>query len=216
MSLSILSVQPSLPLWLEIAAMATTGAYGAAVARSRNVPISGTLFAGIMMGLGGGMARDVLLGEQAVAISNIYLLPSILAAALVGALGFYRVVQIALPNLVIHGIAFGLLISIGCQKALSVGTPALSAIFCGVVTASVGGMAIDALTKHRSAAFSQAHWTLTSLIIGSALYWALSIMTNFYLAIAITVLVTTVLFVTSVMRNWPSPKWPGESSDMNA
>jgi uncharacterized membrane protein YeiH len=212
----MLSAQPSLPFWVEIAAMATTGAYGAAVARSRNVPVSGTLFAGIMMGLGGGMARDVLLGEQAVAISNIYLLPSILAASILGAFAFYRIVQIALPNLIIHGIAFGLLISIGCQKALSVGTPALSAIFCGVVTASVGGMAIDALTKHRSAAFSQAHWTLTSLIIGSTLYWALTIKSNFYVAIAITVIVTTTLFVVSVKRNWPSPKWPGESSDMNA
>ena len=70
----MLSAQPSLPLWIEIAAMATTGAYGAAVARSRNVPVSGTLFAGIMMGLGGGMARDVLLGEQAVACPRQHVL----------------------------------------------------------------------------------------------------------------------------------------------
>jgi uncharacterized membrane protein YeiH len=207
---------PSLPLWLEIAAMAVTGLYGAAVARSRNVPISGTLMAGIMMGLGGGMARDAILGQQAVAISNPYLLPSILAAALVGALAFYRVVQIALPNLIVHGIAFGFLISIGCQKALSLGTPPLSAIFCGVVTASVGGMAIDALTKHRSAAFSQAHWTLTSLIIGSVLYYFVSTQVGFSWAIIVTVIVTATLFTVSVKRNWPSPKWPGESSDMNA
>lgn len=209
------SPDPSLPLWVEITAMTVNGIYGAAIARSRNVPVSGTFFAGIAIGLGGGMARDAMLGTQAVAISSPYLIPWIVAGSLFGALAFYRFVQNTLASLILHGVAFGLLISIGCQKALAMGVPAVSAIFCGVVTASVGGMAVDALTRHRSAAFSQAHWVLTSLIIGSALYYALTTATNFYIAIGATVAVTATLFTTSVMRNWPSPKWPGESSDMN-
>lgn len=210
------TADPSLPLWLEATAMSINGLYGAAIARSRNVPVSGTFLSGIMVGLGGGMARDALLGVEAVAISNSVLIPCVLVASLIGALAFYRVVQMALPNLIVHGVAFGFLISIGCQKALAVGVPALSAIFCGVLTASVGGMALDALTKHRSAAMSQAHWGITSLALGSALYYLLTTYSNFYVAVVVTVIFTATIYTLSVTRDWPSPKWPGESSDMNA
>ncbi|MBU3732050.1 MAG: hypothetical protein FGM26_10990 [Beijerinckiaceae bacterium] len=205
------ATEPSLPLWLEVVAMATNGLYGAAAARSRNVPVAGTFLAGIMVGLGGGMARDVLLGTEAVAISNPYLIPSVLLSSLIGALFFYRVVAMALPNLIIHGIAFGFLISIGCQRALSLGAPPLSAIFCAILTASVGGMALDALTKHRASAFSQAHWVITTLAIGSTVYYGLTTQLNFYIATGVTVMITALLYTLSITRNWPSPRWPGES-----
>lgn len=202
--------EPFFPLWLEVAAMSINGAYGAAVARTRYVPIAGTLLAGIMVGLGGGMARDALLGGQAVAISNPYLIPSVLIAALIGGLTFYRLVQESLPNLILHGVTLGFLISIGCQKAMSMGVPPLSAIFCGMLTASVGGMAVDVMTGQRSAVFTQAHWFMTTLAIGTSVYYGLSITTNFYLAIAVTVPLTAFLFSMSIWRNWNSPQWPGE------
>ena len=205
------AAEPSLPLWLEIAAMATNGLYGAALARSRTVPIAGTFLAGIMVGLGGGMARDVLLGTEAVAISNPYLIPVVLIASVIGALFFYRIVAMKLPNLIIHGIAFGFLISIGCQRALELGAPPLSAIFCAILTASVGGMAVDALTQKRASAFSQAHWVITTLAIGSTVYYVLSVNLNFYIATGATVVLTMLLYTLSVYRNWPSPRWPGES-----
>ncbi len=208
--------EPSLPLWLELLAMSFSGLYGAAVARTRNVPVSGTLFAGVLTGLGGGMVRDVLLGLEPAAISGAAYLPAIVAASILGALAFYRVVSLATPNLVLHGIVFGLLISIGCQKALVHGVPALSVIMCGVLTASAGGMAVDALTRHRAAAFSQAHWTLTALLAGSVVYYVATTVVNFYLATVAATVVTAALYSMSVIHNWPSPKWPGEGSDMSA
>lgn len=207
---------PSLPLWLEITAMSASALYGAAVARSRNVPVSGTLFAGILTGLGGGMARDVLLGLEPVAMTGPLFIPAIAIATVIGALVFYRVIAITLPNLLLHGLVFGLLISIGCQKALVHGVPAASAVLCGVLTASVGGMAVDVLTRHRASAFSQAHWVLTSLLIGSIAYYGSTLMAGDYAATGVAIVVTTTLFTTSVLRNWPSPKWPGEGMDMSA
>lgn len=209
-------MEPSLPLWLEIMAMAASGLYGAALARTRNVPVSGTLFAGILTGLGGGMARDILLGLEPVAITGPLFLPAIVVASIIGALFFYRIVAITVPGLLLHGLVFGLLISIGCQKALVHGVPVLSVILCGVITASIGGMAVDALTRHRASAFSQAHWVLTSLLIGSGAYYATNLMAGDYAATAVAIVVTTALFTTSVLRNWPSPRWPGESMDMSA
>ncbi len=196
--------------------MSFSGLYGAALARSRNVPVSGTLFAGVLTGLGGGIVRDILLGLEPVAISGAAYLPAVVAASVLGALAFYRVVSMATPNLLLHGVVFGLLISIGCQKALVHGVPVLSVIICGVLTASAGGMAVDALTRHRAAAFSQAHWTLTALLAGSGIYYVATTMVNLYVATLVATLVTAALYSMSVIYNWPSPKWPGESSDMSA
>ena len=205
-----------LPLWIEIAAMAVSALYGAAVARSRNVPVSGTLFAGILTGLGGGMVRDVLLGLEPVAITGVQFIPAITVATVIGALVFYRIIAITVPNLLLHGLVFSLLISIGCQKAMVHGAPLASVVLCGVLTASVGGMAVDVLTRHRAAAFSQAHWVLTSLLIGSLAYWLAAVSLGDYAATLAAILVTTTLFTVSVLRDWPSPKWPGENTDMSA
>lgn len=162
------------------------------------------------------MARDLLLGLEPVAITGPLFLPAIVVASVIGALFFYRIVVITVPGLLLHGLVFGLLISIGCQKALVHGVPVFSVILCGVITASIGGMAVDALTRHRASAFSQAHWVFTSLLIGSAAYYGTNLMAGDYAATAVAIIVTTALFTTSVLRGWPSPKWPGESMDMSA
>ncbi len=207
---------PVLPLWVDVTAMSTTAIYGAATARSRNVPISGTLFAGILTGAAGGMVRDLLLGLEPVAIIGPYYLPWILFASVLGAFLFYRFVSQEVPYLMLRGVAIGLLIAIGCQKALIHEVPFVSIILCGVLTATAGGMALDALTGHRSAVFSQAHWFATALIIGSLVFYGLTITTSFYIATAVAVIVTALLYVTSVIRKWPSPKWPNEGNDMSA
>jgi uncharacterized membrane protein YeiH len=60
----------TLPLWVDVTAMSTTAMYGAATARSRNVPVAGTLFAGILGGAAGGIVRDLLLGLEPIAITG--------------------------------------------------------------------------------------------------------------------------------------------------
>jgi len=211
-NLSLQSAQ-SLPIWLELTAMMTTGLFGAAIARARNVPIYGTLLCGIIVGWGGGMTRDMLLDLKPVAIYTWYYIPAILFAALAGALFFSKIIKQQLPNLLIGGVAMGLLISIGAQKALVYQAPILSALFCGVLTASVGGMIADVLTQNRAAVVSQAHWLGVSLTIGTIGYLFGSIFLNFYVGVAIAVLVTTTLRIFSVTKNWPSPDWPKQQAN---
>ena len=148
----------SLPVWIELMAMMTTAVYGAAVARSRNAPIYGTLLAGVLMGLGGGMTRDMLLNLKPVAIYTWYYIPAILGASVIGALFFSNLIKQQIPNLLIDGIAMGLLISIGAQKALVYEAPIFSALVCGIATASIGGLVVDALTVNRATVIRQAHW----------------------------------------------------------
>src|SRR5690242_7328966 len=73
-----------LPAWVDVAAMVVSGLFGAHVARRRQIPLFGTLLAGVVAGLGGGMVRDVLLGLEPAAISTWYYIPAVLTAASIG------------------------------------------------------------------------------------------------------------------------------------
>jgi uncharacterized membrane protein YeiH len=61
-----------LPAWADVTTMAVAAAFTAHVARRRRVPLFGVLLAGVLGGLGGGMARDVLLGLEPAAITTIH------------------------------------------------------------------------------------------------------------------------------------------------
>lgn len=206
---------PSLPVWVEIITIMTVSAYGAAVARSRNVPVVGTLLAGLIVGLGGGIFRDLLLGMPPITISQAPFAPASLVAAIFGAIFFYKLVTQEIPNLIIDGIALGLLISIGAQKALVHGFPVFSVLLCGVFTACIGGTILDVLTRHRPAIVSQAHWFASALTAGAVCYWGVSTFIDPYLGIIATVCLTMSLRAISVVKNWPAPKWPGESENMD-
>jgi len=201
----------TLPLWFDVTVMAVNGMLGAAVARSRNAPIFGTLFAAVLVGLGGGMVRDVLLGLEPVAIAEWYFIPAVILASVVGALTFSRVVAMPRPALVVSGVAWGLLIGIGVQKGIDQDVPALSAILLGVLTASAGGIIVEGMARVRATVVRQAHWTATALVLGSAAFWAVSVTIGFWPAVVAGVVVTAVLRVVSVERDWASPMWPGQT-----
>ena len=73
-----------LPAWLDVGAMVVAAAFGAHVARLRRIALFGVLLEGVVVGLGGGITRDVLLGLEPVAITNWYYIPAVLVAALLG------------------------------------------------------------------------------------------------------------------------------------
>jgi hypothetical protein len=123
--------------------MAVGTIFGAHTARVRRVPLFGVLLAGVVGGLGGGIARDLLLGLEPAAIANWYYVPAILAAAVVGALTARQVSLSPLPFVAAQAVALGLLITIGVQKAVAYHTPGPSAVLIGVVAATTGAVVVD-------------------------------------------------------------------------
>lgn len=204
------SAAVTLPVWLSLGAMCINGAFGAAVARSRFSPVFGVLLAGIVVGLGGGMVRDVLLGTEPVAIKEPFYIPAVLVASALGALLFFRNVAQKRVYLIAQGVAMGLLVSVGAQKALELNTPFFAAVLLGVLTASAGGAITDMLTAHRVALLSQAHWLGMALTVGTVLFIPLSLYVNFYLAVVVAIVVVATLRVVSVERDWPSVSFPGD------
>lgn len=202
----------SLPVWFDLAVMTINGVFGAAVARSLSAPIYGTLLAGILVGLGGGMIRDVLLGLEPVAISSWFYIPAVLIGAVIGGVFFGPFVKKPRPFVLLNGITLGFLVTIGAQRAIAYDAPFLSAVFLGVVTASFGGALSDVLMGRRAAITRQAHWLASALTLGALVFVPLSIFVNFWVAVVACVMVVTAFRYVSTVRNWPSPSWPGENT----
>lgn len=203
----------ALPIWVDVSAMAVNGFFAAAVARNRGFPIYGTLFAGLLVALGGGMVRDVLLNLEPAAIADWVYIPAVIVAAVLGALTFHRVVAMPTPALVLSGVAWGLLVSIGVQKGVDYDVPVASAILLGVLTTTAGGIIVDGMAATRATVARQAHWTASALVVGSAAFWIATTTLGFWPAVVTAIVVTTFLRVVSVKRDWPSPLWPGQTRE---
>ena len=200
----------TLPLWFDLTAMSVAALFGGALARSRNFPVYGTLFAGVVSGLGGGMLRDMLLGKEPVAISNWIFIPTILVATIVGAFFFHRLIPIQNYYLVMRSLALGSLVAIGSQVAFNDGAPLPAVIFLGIGTATFGGIIVDVVASQRATIARQAHWFGSGMLVGAVVFAFVSFYVNFWLAVFLCIATVFSLSFFSVKRNWPSPMWPGQ------
>ena len=204
---------PTLPLWLEVLVMSLNCMFGAALARGRSVPVFGTVLAGVIVGLGGGMLRDMLLGVEPVAIAEWPFLPFGIALAVVGGFGFGVMGRHGTFFLALNGLVLGTLVTIGAQRALSFEVPWISAIFLGVITASFGGLLADNMAGQRATIAKQAHWVGSALVVGSITFVLVSQVVAFGISVALAVAVAASLRFFSQFLDWPSPSWPGERNE---
>lgn len=138
----------AVPLWVDLLAVGIGSLQGAMFAseyKDRRLDLLGIAIIGIATGLGGGVLRDVLLGEIPRAMtSNWYLVVAVLAA-IVG-MALQRVfTRLAGVITVLDALTIGLLGAIGSTKALSLGLPEIPAVFVGVIAAVGGSVLRDLL-----------------------------------------------------------------------
>ncbi|KQQ27637.1 MULTISPECIES: trimeric intracellular cation channel family protein [unclassified Frondihabitans] len=138
----------SIPLWADLLAVAIGSLQGALFAsqfRERRVDLLGVAIIGTATGLGGGILRDVLIGEVPRAMqSNWYLMTAVLAA-LLGMLLQRLFNRLAGFITILDALTIGLFGAIGATKALALGLPEIPAVFVGVVSAVGGSVVRDLL-----------------------------------------------------------------------
>jgi uncharacterized membrane protein YeiH len=206
-----LAAAHELPTWADVGAMVVAAVFGAHAAHERRIPLFGTLAAGIVVGLGGGMTRDVLLNLEPAAIVIWYYIPAVLVAAIIGGWTARRVIASRLPFVATQAIAVGLLIGIGVQKALQYHVPVPSVLLLGVVTGSFGGALADVLAGTRAAIMREGHWLLSVVVIGAVVFWLCTTYIGFIAAVVVTDVLVVALRVLSVHFNWTSPVFPGDN-----
>ncbi|MDQ1128640.1 trimeric intracellular cation channel family protein [Microbacterium sp. SORGH_AS_0888] len=132
----------SIPLWADLTAVGLGGVQGALFASGfrgqRRLDLLGVTIIGIIIGMGGGLIRDLLLGVAPATLqTNGYLLTAI-AASLVGMLLANVFQRLNRVIVILDALVIGLFGAFGTSKALALGLPLVPAVFVGACSA-VGG-----------------------------------------------------------------------------
>lgn len=180
---------------------------GAVLAVRKGYDIVGSLLLCLMVATGGGIIRDLIIGQDVpVAFRNpAYLLLPLVAAALV----YFRIID---RNRGQHAVmlfdAVGLSVYcvVGTRVALIGGMSPVSAVVLGLVTAVGGGIIRDVVAGEPPAVFGGRGWyalpALFGAIVTALLGWAEWL--NVYTSVAV-MLVVLALRLVSLRRQWAAP-----------
>lgn len=197
-----------LPAGIEIAAAIAGGLNGGLAAVERRFDLIGTLILAVVVGLGGGILRDVLLQSHGIyALQNPRLVLTAIAAGLVAFyfLSFARRFRGLL--FLIDALSLGLFAIAGSDKALLLGEPIVSAVLLGTVTCIGGGIMRDVLVDEVPRVMRRGNLNATAALAGSASYVLLVDWLNIVKPVAglICFLLIVGLRMASVAFGWKSP-----------
>lgn len=140
----------AIPLAINVAAV-FVGALGGAVraGEDERVDVVGVLTLATVMGFGGGMIRDVLLGNLPPAVlRNAWYLAAVVVAAAIGAFFLFYLRKLGKVLWVLDSLSIGLFACVGANAALLAGLSILPAVLIGTV-ASVGGLILTDMFQGR-------------------------------------------------------------------
>jgi uncharacterized membrane protein YeiH len=134
---------------LDLIAATTAALNGALLARRpdhyKNFTVVGILLMALLGGIGGGITRDVLLGQVPAALTNPAYITFCLVAGVVGYLLAYSSGQLFREGLFQFSLSFALpwYAIVGAQKAVGQGIPVLGIPLIGVIGPTAGRAYID-------------------------------------------------------------------------
>lgn len=142
---------------------------GCLLAGRKGFDLIGSLLLGSLVGLGGGVARDVIIGQTPAAFSNpLYLAPPLLAALLVFWL-YNSVEKIGRWLVVFDAAGLALFCITGTVKALSFGLNPVASVLLGVTTAVGGGLLRDVVANQVPQLFNSHDIYAIPAILGATL-----------------------------------------------
>lgn len=200
----------SIPLWADLLAVGIGSLQGASFAaqfRDRRLDLLGVAVIGIATGFGGGIVRDVLLGQVPAALQSNWYLPVATAAALVGMLLERLFDRLRHLITVLDALTIGLFAAIGTTKALALGLPEVPAIFLGVISAVGGSILRDLLLNVPIALMSVGSLYAVAALVGTtSLVLAVALGADILAAAALCVALTFAVRILAVLFKWTLPE----------
>ncbi len=139
----------TIPLWADLLGVGLGGVQGAMFASGfqgqRRLDWLGVAIIGIMIGMGGGLIRDILLGQPPATLHDNWYLVTATGASLFGMLlaGVFNRINTVI--VVLDAVVIGMFGAFGTSKAIAFGIPPVPAVFIGVCAAVGGGVLRDML-----------------------------------------------------------------------
>lgn len=189
----------TIPLWADLLGVGLGGVQGAMFASGfqgqRRLDLLGVAIIGILIGMGGGLIRDLLLGQPPATLQNNWYLIAAGGAAIIGMLlaGLLNRANAVIVGL--DAVVIGMFGAFGTSKALGLGVPAVPAVFIGVC-AAVGGSILRDVIMGLPVAIMH----VGSLYAVAALLGCGVIVTVHAFGVSITIAGIIGLIVTAVIR----------------
>jgi uncharacterized membrane protein YeiH len=194
------------PVWVDLASIVVGALAGAVSAARLRLDVIGVLFLAVVMGLGGGLLRDILLAVRPVALTSASYLPTAAVAALVGFFFAGALNRLNAALTLLDALALGLFMVVGVEKAEINGLGAPAAVFIGVAAATGGGLLRDVVANQPVTIVRRGPWNAAAALAGAVVYVAL------YALGAATIVCEAVAFglcvlsrLVSVWRGWETP-----------
>ena len=158
------------PLAISLTAVFLGGLSGAIFAVQRKFAITGVLAIAIATGLGGGIIRDLLLGNVPVALTDPTYLPSVVVAALVGFFFASLIHRGQLVMDILDPIWMALFAVIGAQETLNAGLGSFAAVLVGCISGFGGAVLRDVLAGETPQLVLPGPINYLAAILGAILY----------------------------------------------
>ncbi|MDQ1623954.1 MAG: hypothetical protein QOH19_2372 [Actinomycetota bacterium] len=194
-------------VWLDLAGVFFFAVSGSLLAARKQFDIIGSLLLASLVGLGGGVIRDIIIntGPPAAFANPAYLAPPVLAAVLVYFL-FSSVERFTSLLVLFDAGGLALFCITGALKALAAGMHPVAAVLLGVTTAVGGGLLRDITANEVPQLFDPKDVYALPAFVGAALTVALSVsgLLNAVTASAVAAVVFA-FRVTAWRRSWRVP-----------
>ena len=199
------SATVTVPFFLEYIAVMAGAISGALVAVDRDLDIVGVIVMSLVVGLGGGMLRDILMPTDHVYILEVP--SSVILCVMIAILAFYFrdiLDQLtSVPMFAFDILTVGLFSFVGAEKGLMADYGVVASIMLGTLTGVGGGVIRDLLLNEIPQIFQQGNFYAIAGFAGSFTYVALVELHIVKLVAAIfCVVVTMGLRVLSVRLIW--------------
>lgn len=204
---------------IELVGTAAFSISGATLAIERDLDLFGVVFLGIVTAIGGGVLRDLLLGQvppQAF-LNYIYLLVSVITAVAVFIIIYHKrragnSTQFINRNLlnILDAAGLGIFSVIGVQNTINAGfgDNMFFCVFLGMTTGVGGGMLRDVLSQTTPAVLRKHIYALASLA-GAVCYYALQPYAP-TISMMVSTFLVVVLRVLASHYRWTLPHIPGQ------
>ncbi|MBC7518817.1 MAG: TRIC cation channel family protein [Microbacteriaceae bacterium] len=179
----------------------------AAQFRNRRLDLLGIAIIGVASGFGGGLLRDILLNQVPVALQSNWYLIAATGAALIGMLLERLFSKLSTVITVLDALTIGIYCAIGTTKAISMGLPAIPAIFVGVIAAVGGSILRDLLLNLPIALMHVGSLYAVAAVAGAAsLVGLLAGGVPVFAAAVFCVMITFSVRVLAVLFRWRLPE----------
>ena len=199
---------------LELIGAAAFAISGAMAAIKRKADIFGVVFLGVITALGGGVIRDVLIGQlpPKMFISYAYLLASLLVSLIVFFDAYIRREKyfankdkLSEINNIFDAVGLAVFTVSGMNTAMGVSDNVILILTLGVITGVGGGMLRDMMTNTMPKVLRKRVYAVASLI-GGALYYVLHLIgVNDILSAVFGMVTIFVLRVLATVYKWNLP-----------